>query len=128
MNSDLATNEQLLEARIKKQLCARAIIDHERQIAEVNEQISACEALLASRPPPPQAHVAEMFAHLPWQVRNKDPNFSWVFNTGRDGAQLSETAEMAKLIADHDGKLEVQGFEFTLSENRKFLQRRKLHN
>jgi hypothetical protein len=128
MSSSLVTSEQLLEARIKKELCARAIVNYERQIAELREQISACEALLASRPLPPQAHVAEMFARLHWQVHNKDPNFSWVFNTGVDGAQLGETSELAKLITAHDGKLEVQAYEYTLSENRKFLQRRRVHN
>ncbi|MDG6963024.1 MAG: hypothetical protein JRN48_04235, partial [Nitrososphaerota archaeon] len=64
---------------------------------------------------------------LDWKASKKDSHFSWVWNTDRQGAQLPETERAARLIeAAKNHRLEVGGYVYDLSVDRKFLGRRKI--
>ena len=64
---------------------------------------------------------------LGWKASKKDPRFSWVWNTDRQGAQLPETDRAARLVeAAKNHRLEVGRYVYDLSVDRKFLGRRKV--
>ncbi|MDG6981142.1 MAG: hypothetical protein JRN51_08550 [Nitrososphaerota archaeon] len=69
----------------------------------------------------------QVLESLDWKASKKDSHFSWVWNTDRQGAQLPETERAARLIeAAKNHRLEVGGYVYDLSVDRKFLGRRKI--
>ncbi len=63
---------------------------------------------------------------LNWSKGRKNPSWEWTFNTDREGNQLSDTDAAAKLIENaKDHKLKIGGYEYSISIDRKFLNRRR---
>ncbi len=64
---------------------------------------------------------------LNWSKGRKNPSWEWTFNTDREGSQLSDTDAAAKLVENAKGhKLRVGGYEYSISVDRKFLNRRRV--
>lgn len=70
----------------------------------------------------------EVLERLDWKQGKKDPDhFQWAWNTSKEGDQLEETREAASIIENaKDHKLKAGRFLYSISVDRKFLNRRKV--
>lgn len=70
----------------------------------------------------------EVLEMLDWKKGKKDPDhFQWAWNTSKEGDQLEETREAASIIENgKDHKVKVGMYVYSISVDRKFLNRRKV--
>ena len=119
MNESEEARSRLEEARLGMQRAQQEVLFWQ-------ERIRVLEALAKEERPVILAPILEeAIKAIEW--REKDPHFAWAFVRDKQGNEIQGVLPLVKAIeSSSKGKLQVGGFEFSLSKNRMFLQRRSL--
>ena len=76
----------------------------------------------------PAASVSQLAARIAWKDSTKNPSFSWAYATSKDEAKYPVPREVSELVAKIKAagrKVQENGYEYSLSDDGRFLQRIK---
>ena len=127
--------EAAIRARLEElELLRQAVVkflDQRTKDLEDAARLEGAGGITASKTPTKEQAQAKgldldaKFGKLPWKQSNKNPRYEWLFNTTPEGAQLPQTEELASAIRNAGGKLQTEAYDYTVSEDGKFLGRWK---
>lgn len=118
--------EKVTEQEVRARLTEAEVV-REFVLRSLDDRIETLRSALKDESTETLDDSQRILEGLPWAKGHRDKSFEWCFNTSKDGDQLPETAEAARLIESaKDHKLIVAGYRYELSVDRKFLSRRRV--